>query len=143
MIYGPVLTAVRVMSAHLRQLSDRLLVVLGLALVVCTAIVFIAHDGQSGAAAAQPAPGASKSTDRVSIKDFLFKPEAIDVAVGTKITFTNEDAAPHTATSEDGGVFDTGTLTKGESGSVTIENAGTFAYLCTIHPFMKGTVTAK
>jgi len=131
------------MSLHPQALVNRLLIVLGLALVVCTAIVFIAHDGQPTGAAAQPASGAAKSTGAVPIKDFLFEPEAIEVAVGAKITFTNEDDAPHTATSDDSGVFDTGTLTKGESKAVTVKQAGTFAYLCTIHPFMKGTVTVR
>ena len=81
------------------------------------------------------------------IKDFLYEPDAISVAVGTKITFTNEDSAPHTATSGQppgaDGVFDTGNLTKGESKSVTVAKAGTFAYYCELHPFMKGTVIVK
>jgi len=131
------------MSLHPQALFNRLMIVLGLALVVCTAIVFIAHDGQPTGTAAQPASGAAKSTGAVPIKDFLFEPEAIVVAVGTKITFTNEDAAPHTATSDDDGVFDTGTLNKGESKGVTVTKAGTFGYYCAIHPFMKGTVTVR
>ena len=51
---------------------------------------------------------------------------------GTNIAFTNEDRAPHTATSgaspNADGVFDTGTLTKGRSKSVKVTKAGTFAY---------------
>ena len=88
----------------------------------------------------RPAP--AKAGDKVQIKDFLYDPEAISVAVGTKITFTNEDGAPHTATSGPSptadGVFETGTLKKGQSKSVTVTKAGTFAYYCAIHPFMKG-----
>jgi hypothetical protein len=62
------------------------------------------------------------------------------VNVGDTITWTNQDTAPHTATASDGS-FDTGNLSKGKSGSITFSKAGTFAYICSIHPSMKGTVT--
>ncbi|HEX7290611.1 MAG TPA: plastocyanin/azurin family copper-binding protein, partial [Conexibacter sp.] len=54
--------------------------------------------------------------------------------------WTNADAASHTATADDGS-FDTGTLAQGRSGSHAFTSAGTFAYHCTIHPSMHGTVT--
>lgn len=75
----------------------------------------------------------------VAIKDFAFKPASISVSVGDSITWTNQDSAPHTATANDGS-FDTGNLDKGQSGSVTLSKAGTFAYICSVHPSMKGTV---
>ncbi|MBI4080894.1 MAG: cupredoxin family copper-binding protein [Candidatus Levybacteria bacterium] len=75
----------------------------------------------------------------VTIKGFAFSPETITVKKGTTITWTNEDAAGHTATADDG-TFDTGLITKGESGSVTFDTVGTFSYHCTPHPNMKGTV---
>lgn len=131
------------MSLRIQQLPNRLLMVLGLALVVCAAIVFVVHDRQPSAAATPPAPATGKAGDKVQIKDFLFNPETIDVAVGTKITFTNEDSAPHTATSDADGGFDTGTLKQGDSRSVTLTKAGTFDYVCTIHPFMNATVTVR
>ena len=68
-----------------------------------------------------------------------FGPAAITVHVGDTITWTNADAAPHTATADDGS-FDTGTLARGQSGSHTFTSAGTFAYHCTIHPSMRATV---
>ena len=46
----------------------------------------------------------------------------------------------HSATANDGS-FDTGILSKGGSGSHTFTQAGTFSYICTPHPFMKGTVS--
>jgi plastocyanin len=76
----------------------------------------------------------------VTIKDFKFAPASISVSVGDSITWTNQDVAPHTATANDGS-FDTGNLSKGKSGSITFSKAGTFAYICSIHPSMKGTVT--
>lgn len=78
----------------------------------------------------------------VAIKGMAFVPAVIEVAAGDTITFTNEDAAPHTATADDGS-FDTGRLNKGQSATVTIGAAGEFAYKCLVHPSMKGTVTAN
>ena len=129
-----------------KRLLDSMLIVLGTAVVAATAVVFVAHERQDREAAAQP-PSTAKAGDKVKIKDFLYGPEAITVAAGTKLTFTNQDGAPHTATSGSSpsgdGVFDTGTLTKGMSKRVKLAKAGTFAYYCAIHPFMKATVTVR
>jgi plastocyanin len=76
----------------------------------------------------------------VTIKNFAFSPGTTSVNVGDTITWTNQDSAPHTATANDGS-FDTGTLSKGKSGSHTFTKAGSFAYICSVHPSMKGTVT--
>jgi len=78
----------------------------------------------------------------VEIKGMKFNPPTLDVAVGDTVTFTNNDGAPHTGTALDGS-FDTGKLTKGQSGTVTIAAAGTHDYKCAIHTSMKGSVTAK
>ncbi len=117
-------------------------------LIIATGVVLVAHGTeQGGDARAQQAAGPAKAVDRVQIKDFLFEPEAFTVAVGTKITFTNEDSAPHTATSgpspNPDGVFDTDILKQGQSKAVKLPKAGTFAYYCTLHPFMKATVIVK
>lgn len=129
-----------------KRLLNPMLIVLGTLLVAATAVVFVAHERQDGEAAAQQR-SAPKAGDKVKIKDFLYDPEAITVSAGTKLTFTNQDDAPHTATSGSSptgdGVFDTGTLTKGQSKSINATKAGTFAYYCAIHPFMKGTVIVK
>lgn len=78
----------------------------------------------------------------VTIKGMKFEPAALTVAAGDTVTFTNEDAAPHTATAGDG-TFDTGRLNQGDSATVTIGGAGSFDYICQIHPMMKGNVTAN
>jgi plastocyanin len=54
------------------------------------------------------------------------------VPVGTKVTWTNNDNIPHTATS-DTGVWDSGTLNPGQSFSFQFTKAGTYPYHCTIH----------
>ena len=64
----------------------------------------------------------------------------LTVKAGTTVTFMNEDGAPHTAT---GDGWDTGRLNRGDSKDVTFDTAGTFAYVCAIHPSMKGTITVE
>ena len=76
----------------------------------------------------------------VTIKNFKFTPGTSSVHVGDTITWTTQDAAAPTATAKDGS-FDTGTINKGKSGSHTFTKAGTIPYICSIHPFMHGTVT--
>ena len=74
-----------------------------------------------------------------TISDFVFTPSTLTVHVGDTVTWTNNGPTAHTATANDGS-FDTGTLQKGQSASHTFSRAGTFAYVCSIHPFMHGTV---
>jgi len=87
--------------------------------------------------ASQPS-GASEV--RVSIKDFAFVPVEVTVSKGTKVTWTNEDAAPHTVT---GSSFDSGALNKGQSWSIAFDSQGTFEYRCDFHPSMKGKVIVQ
>jgi plastocyanin len=82
------------------------------------------------------------SGQAVAIRDVAFAPKRITVDVGASVTWTNNGEEPHTATAADGS-FDTGTLKTGQSASHTFTKAGTFGYICTIHPFMKGTVVVR
>lgn len=93
------------------------------------------------AAMAQGGAGGA-STDRVAIADFAFDPETVTVDAGTKLTWTNDDEAPHTATADDGS-FDTGTLKLDDTGAVALDQPGTYTYYCRFHPFMKGTVEVR
>jgi LPXTG-motif cell wall-anchored protein len=78
----------------------------------------------------------------VTIRDFAFSPKSITIDVGDTVTWTNQDDVEHSATAEDGS-FDTGTFGNGQSRSHTFDAAGTFQYICTPHPFMKGTINVN
>jgi plastocyanin len=87
---------------------------------------------------------AGGSTVTSSIVNFTL--QNLQVPAGTTIVWTNEDAAPHTATSGSGtpdGTFDTGALAQGQSSrGILFDRPGTFHYYCTIHgTSMSGTVT--
>jgi LPXTG-motif cell wall-anchored protein len=83
---------------------------------------------------------AATGSSSVAISDFKFSPTTITVSVGTTVTWTNQGPSGHTATADDGS-FDTGVLTKGNTGSFRFTKAGTFSYHCTPHPQMKASVT--
>jgi LPXTG-motif cell wall-anchored protein len=85
-----------------------------------------------------PAPRQSGAT--VSMVDFAFQPSSTQITAGGSVTWTNDGEEPHDATANGGG-FSTGTIEPGSSGSVTFDQDGTFAYFCTIHPGMTGSVT--
>lgn len=93
----------------------------------------------SGAPAA-PAPAASDVA--IAIKDLKF-PAVTAVGVGSKVTWTNEDDAPHTVTSMHGSELKSGNFTKGQTFSYTFTKAGTYMYVCDVHPNMKGEIDVK
>lgn len=76
----------------------------------------------------------------VTISDFQFAPASITVEVGDTVTWKNAGPTAHSAT---GDSFDTGIFNEGQSRSETFNEAGTFSYICTPHPQMKGTVTVQ
>lgn len=80
--------------------------------------------------------------NQVTIKDFAFGPKNMTVKKGTKITWTNQDAAHHDVTPDkDSPDFVASKLlAKGESYSYTFEKAGTYAYHCSPHPYMKAVI---
>ena len=86
--------------------------------------------------------GTASGQGEVRIIDFLYEPSVLEVTPGTVVKWTNEDAAPHTATTNDER-FDTGRLDKGESADVTFETPGTYNYICTYHPSMEGRVVVS
>lgn len=78
----------------------------------------------------------------VTIADFAFAPGSVAIQVGDTVTFTNQDGTAHTARAVDGS-FDTANLDSGQASTITFGTAGTFDYICAIHPQMTGTVVVE
>lgn len=96
--------------------------------------------GGSGSVAAPTAPSEPTSSNTIVIKDFSYTPTSVTVAPGTKITVVNQDQAPHTVTTNDKSV-NSGTIEGGQRGEITAPSKpGTYPYICTIHPYMTGTL---
>ncbi|MDH3307600.1 MAG: cupredoxin family copper-binding protein [Acidimicrobiia bacterium] len=107
-------------------------------LIAAIALVFAACASASDATA--PTAGQAGTTTAVSIDSFAYMPQTITVAVGETVEWTNDQSVGHTVTADDGSI-DSGTMANQATFAMTFETAGTFAYHCTIHPNMTGTVT--
>lgn len=87
-----------------------------------------------GAAAA-----ATRGTPVVAINDFKYGPATVTIAAGQTVRFVNHDGEAHTVTATGGG-FDSGGLDTGDSWTYRFSKPGRYAYFCTLHPWMKGTI---
>src|SRR5262249_32875786 len=70
---------------------------------------------------------------------WTYMPSAVTVAFGESVTWNNAGGAPHTVTADDGS-FDSGNMDPGAVFAWTPPVSGTYAYHCTFHPWMTGTV---
>ncbi len=80
-------------------------------------------------------------TLQITIAAFRFSGDESGV-VGDTVSVVNTDSVGHTWTSTDG-VFHSGVLSGGDTFSFTFEQAGTFAFVCQIHPDMSGSITIE
>lgn len=102
------------------------------------------YSGGSTAASGSGAGGGGGAKSKsVKIVDFTYKPASLTVPVGTTVSFTNRDSTAHTATSKESGAFESGSIEPGKSAKITLDEAGTYAYFCAFHPFMKGTIEVE
>jgi plastocyanin len=94
----------------------------------------------TGAAASTAAPPAA-SGPQITIENFGYS-GTLTVKAGAKVNVVNKDSVPHTVTDKTG-KFDTGTIQgSGGTGSFTAPTKpGKYAFGCTIHPTMAGTLT--
>ena len=85
---------------------------------------------------------ASSQTAHVTVKihNFKFEPASLAIAVGETVQFVNVDEEPHTVTATNGG-FNSKALDTNQTWNYTATTPGTYPYICSIHPFMKGTLT--
>ncbi len=91
------------------------------------------------ASASAAAKSSSVSIVGDTFSAFAFSPKSITVHVGDKVRWDNESAAPegHTVT---GDGLDSGTFHDGQDYAFTFSRAGTYNYICALHPSMKGKV---
>jgi plastocyanin len=122
-----------------KQLMKLLPGVMAVGFVVSAlAISFVAFSPHSTRAADTVTKAVTITTDSNGV--FTFQPTTLNITVGTTVTWSNTTQAQHTATSNDGTTFNSGTINPGSSYSFTFKKKGTFAYHCNFHPFMKATI---
>lgn len=98
-------------------------------------------DIPAGGSATAPTGTASapQGPNEVDITGFAFAPARLTVPAGTTVTWSNRDEEPHTVVADDGSFHSPGMGT-GNTYTYTFTAPGTFDYVCSIHPFMHGTV---
>ncbi len=104
--------------------------------------------------------GAGNPTPDLTLQNVgkWYEPKALAISQGDTVIWKNDDTEPHSVTSGIGGglisaqtgsrgkpdgIFDSGLFQPGKSWSYKFNNAGTFAYFCTIHPWMEGVVIVQ
>ncbi len=110
---------------------------LSLALVACTS---------SPSSSAESSTGSGGTT--VTLSGLAFSPTSLTVAVGTTVTFKNNDTVDHTVTNGKDGKPDANaafdkSLPSGQSVDITFDKAGTFNVTCKIHSTMNMTVMVQ
>lgn len=79
---------------------------------------------------------------KIDIKEFMFGPKDLNVAVGTKVTWVNDDQIPHTV-AETHKVFRSGALDTNDSFSWVFNTPGEYDYFCALHPQMIGKIVVS
>ena len=123
--------------------SATLVTVVGLAPLACGG-----GDGGAPPSPTQPTPTpptpptTNRAPGAVAMRDNLFRPAVDTIAVGGTVTWTNEGTNAHTSTGQNG-LWDSGIVNPGQSFSRAFPQAGTFAYVCTLHPGMNETLLVR
>ncbi|HVX05636.1 MAG TPA: cupredoxin family copper-binding protein [Rhodanobacteraceae bacterium] len=89
--------------------------------------------------AASPKP----AVYQVGIRNFHFQPMQRVVPAGSTVTWTNHDEEPHVVTSTGGQFKSSPALDTDDRYSAVFTRPGTYAYYCSIHPQMTGTIVVK
>lgn len=128
------------MSLAATRRHPRLLIA-AVVLIAAAAVLLAGRGGDSGSPAV--ANAAAAKTVKIDIKGMAFSKKTVTVKVGTKITWTNRDSVRHNAYSSKSGGPRGALLAKGESYTWVAKKVGTYNYICTPHPFMKGKIIVK
>jgi plastocyanin len=116
-----------------------------------------ASNASSSAASPSAAVGSAATTltipNGASVQgNPAYEPTPLTVKVGDTIAVENKDIAPHTVTNGKdatdptmGQLFDTSIINAGDSGEIVTAdlNPGEYAYFCSVHPYMTGTLTVQ
>jgi len=83
---------------------------------------------------------AARQDGAVQMVGMAFAPAAVTITPGASVTWTNDDTVPHTVSFGAGGPGTSETIDPGETFVASFDAAGTYSYVCTLHPDMEGVV---
>lgn len=90
-----------------------------------------------------PKAEAAQPARTVDIRNFAFAPQTLTVPAGSQVVWTNRDDEPHLITSAGGQFTPSHALDTSDSYGVVFTKPGTYAYYCSIHPMMVGTIIVQ
>ncbi|HEY8468988.1 MAG TPA: cupredoxin family copper-binding protein [Longimicrobiales bacterium] len=85
----------------------------------------------------RPGRAAAPARHEVEIRQFEFRPDTLRVGVGDTVVWINRDIVAHTAT-DSAGAWDSGEIAKDGRWAYVPRAPGEWAYICALHPTMKG-----
>ena len=104
----------------------------------CTAVLM--HGG--GIASAEAATPAAKPT--ITIDGYAFHPATLTVKKGAAVIWVNKDDDVHTIKSTGGPeAFNSPALDSGTQFGFVFHRAGTYRYICSVHPYMHGVIVVR
>ena len=143
------------MGKYMLPNTVRLRFVWGILSLVALATMILAACG--GGTATTPTPTASQASPTTAASPtsaavmhvkivenngkYSFDPATLSIPKGTQVIWTNMSDAPHTVTSDTNAFATTSNLTEKQTFMFTFTTAGTYAYHCNVHPYMKATIT--
>jgi plastocyanin len=105
-----------------------------LALIALSAVALAVTGGQVAASAA--------GGKTVTLRDIAFSPKKLSIKRGTTVTFAfRDDTTSHNVVSRGAKRFKNIGVRSTGSQSRTFTAAGTYRYVCTLHPGMSGQIT--
>jgi plastocyanin len=115
------------------------------------ALVDATLSGVAGVQAAHAMGDAQRDTRRraasgpgeIAIDNFSFTPREMSIAAGDTVTWLNHDDVPHLIVSADRKFASSSVLDTGQKYQHRFDAPGRFAYFCSLHPTMTGTVVVK
>jgi plastocyanin len=99
--------------------------------------------GDAGGGGGDDGGGGGGGGAEVSEEGIAFNPAEVTVGVGDTVTWTNNDSVDHDVTADSFSSGDPGGMAPGDTFEHTFEEAGTFDYVCTVHPGMEGSVVVE
>lgn len=89
-------------------------------------------------------PSADAAGHQVVMSGYAFAPRSLTITAGDTVTWVNEDQAPHDVKTTSGPEsIHSPMLNKGAAWSHTFTSAGTYGYVCTVHPGMSAQLVVE
>ena len=132
----------------IKNLSNGVLILIPIKILALCILISCNKSSNMYSSNPSSSPSTGKGANTVTISGMAFSPVSLTVAVGTAVTWTNNDSVAHTVTS-DTKVFDSGSITAavgnggGGTYSYIFTAAGTYNYHCTIHPMMTAKIIVQ